>query len=230
MKYNNLKDIIQRGNIVIPLYIYKQFPNLKIDLESFLFLMYLYNKGNKIPLDINRLSEEFFSDTKSIMKYISKLQDSKLIEIKVIKNDRNIMEEFIYLDFFYEKIALSVVSEEVEKEKQEEDKMDVFSMLEKEIGKQLSPIEIEIVKAWKEVNYSDEIIKEAIKEAVMNGVTTLRYIDKILSSWAKKGIKTKEDVEQNKKNFVKEKEEKEKRERNKIPNFYDDDGWLDEDE
>jgi DNA replication protein len=103
-------------------------------------------------------------------------------------------------------------------------------MLEKEIGKQLSPIEIEIVKAWKEVNYSDEIIKEAIKEAVMNGVTTLRYIDKILSSWAKKGIKTKEDVEQNKKNFVKEKEEKEKRERNKIPNFYDDDGWLDEDE
>ena len=230
MKYNNLKDIIQRGNIVIPLYIYKQFPNLKIDLESFLFLMYLYNKGNKIPLDINRLSEDFFSDTKSIMKYISKLQDSKLIEIKVIKNDRNIMEEFIYLDFFYEKIALSVVSEEVEKEKQEEDEMDVFSMLEKEIGKQLSPIEIEIVKAWKEVNYSDEIIKEAIKEAVMNGVTTLRYIDKILSSWAKKGIKTKEDVEQNKKNFVKEKEEKEKRERNKIPNFYDDDGWLDEDE
>ena len=228
MKYNNLKDIIQRGNIVIPLYIYKEYPKLKIDLESFLFLMFLYNKGNKIPFDINKLSEEFFSNTKDIMKYISILQDSKLIEIKVIKNDKNIMEEFIYLDFFYEKISLSLVSEEVERERQEEDNSDVFSMLEKEIGKQLSPIEIEIVKTWKESYYSDELIKEAIKEAVMNGAISLKYIDKILFTWAKKGIKTKEDVEQNRKNFNKKKE-KEKVKDIK-PNFFDDDKWLDEDE
>ena len=222
MKYNNLKDIIQRGNIVIPLYIYKEYPKLKIDLESFLFLMFLYNKGNKIPFDINRLSEEFFSNTKDIMKYISILQDSKLLEIKVIKNDKNIMEEFIYLDFFYEKISLSLVSEEVEKEKQEEDKMDVFSMLEKEIGKQLSPIEIEIVKAWKESNYSDEIIKEAIKESVLNGVASLRYIDKILYTWNKKNIKTVEEVEKNRRNFRKQ-EEKEK------VDVFDYD-WMDDDE
>lgn len=222
MKYGKLVDIVKSGNIIIPLYVYKEFPKLNIDLESFLFLMYLDSKGNKIPFDINRLSEEFFCDVKTIMKYISVLQDKKLIEIKVIKNDKNIMEEFIYLDFFYDKISLNMVGEIVEEEK--EDNQDVFAILEKELGKQLSPIEIEIVKAWKESNYSDEIIKEAIKEAVINGVANLRYIDKVLYEWAKKGIKTKEDVEKNRNAF----REKEKEKPKKVDLFdYD---WMDDDE
>lgn len=222
MKYGKLVDIVKSVDIIIPLYVYKEFPKLNIDLESFLFLMYLYSKGNKIPFDINRLSEEFFCDVKTIMKYISVLQDKKLIEIKVIKNDKNIMEEFIYLDFFYDKISLNMVGEIVEEEK--EDNQDVFAILEKELGKQLSPIEIEIVKAWKESNYSDEIIKEAIKEAVINGVANLRYIDKVLYEWAKKGIKTKEDVEKNRNAF----REKEKEKPKKVDLFdYD---WMDDDE
>ena len=87
--------------------------------------------------------------------------------------------------------------------------------------KQLSPIEIEIVKAWKENGYSDEVIKEAIKEAVLNGVANLRYIDKILYEWSKKGIKNKKDVENSKKSF------NEKKEQQKIDVFeYD---WMDDD-
>ena len=145
--------------------------------------MYLYGKGNKIQFDINRFSEEFFCDLKTIMKYMSILQEKKLIEIKVIKNDKNIMEEYIYLDFFYEKISMNIVGEVAEETNKEIEKEDVFQVLERELNKQLSPIEIEIVKAWKESNYSDEVIKEAIKESVINGVPNLRYIDKILYEW-----------------------------------------------
>ena len=222
MKYGKLVDIVQSGNIIIPLYIYKEFPKLNIDLETFLFLMYLNSKGNKIPFDVNKLGSEFSCDIKTVMKFIGELQSKKLLEIRVIKNDKNIMEEFIYLDFFYEKISLSIVGETVEEEEKSEETQDVFSILEKELGKQLSPIEIEIVKAWKERNYSDEIIKEAIKESVINGVTNLRYIDKILYEWAKKGIKSKEDVEKNRKEF------REKEKTKKIDVFdYD---WIEEDE
>ena len=158
--------------------------------------MYLDSKKDKIVFDVNKLSEEFSCDIKTIMNYISILQDKKLIEIKVIKNDKNITEEYISLDFFYEKVSLNLLDELNKKEEQESD---VFEVLEKELGKQLSPIEIEIVKAWKENNYSDEVIKEAIRESVMNGVAGLRYVDKILYEWDKKGIKTKEDVEKNRK-------------------------------
>ena len=163
MKYAKLVDVVKGGNITIPLYIHKEFPNLDIDLETFIFLMYLYSKGNKIIFDINRLSEDFLCDIKTIMKYIAELQSKKLIEIKVIKNDKNIMEEYIYLDFFYEKISLSIVGEVVENKPQEEEKQEenIFEILEREIGTQLSPIERELVKVWKERNYSDELIKEA---------------------------------------------------------------------
>ena len=60
------------------------------------------------------------------------------------------------------------------------------------------PIEYEIIKAWLDSNISEELITEALKEATFNGVSNLRYIDKILYEWGKKGIKTKEDVEKNK--------------------------------
>ncbi len=224
MKYGKISDIIKSENITIPLYIYKEYPNLNINLETFLFLMYLYSKGNKIPFDIHKLSEEFFCDVKKILEYIDTLQKNKLIEIKVLKNDKNIMEEFIYLDFFYEKILLKVVGDTVEESKKEDEEDNVFSILEREIGKQLSPMEIEIVKAWKESNYSDEMIKEAIKESVINNATSLRYIDKILYEWAKRGITTKEKIEENRKNFRQREKEKPK---NIKPFDYD---WLDDDD
>lgn len=206
MKYGNLIDIVKQKNIVIPIYIYKLFPKLEIDLETFIFLMYLSNKGNKLVFDVLMLSEEFSCDIKTIMKYISILQEKKLIELKVTKNEKNIIEEYISLDFFYEKVSMSLVENINDKK---EDTTTIFEILEGELGKQLTSIEIEIVKAWKESNYSDEIIKEAIKEAVYNNVANLRYIDKVLYEWAKKGIKTKEDVEKNRKQF-KEKEQPKK--------------------
>ena len=48
-----------------------------------------------------------------------------------------------------------------------------------------------------------EIIIEALKEAVYNNVNNLRYIDKILSEWDKKGIKNIDDIENDRKNFKK---------------------------
>ena len=92
-------------------------------------------------------------------------------------------------------------------ETQEEEDNTIFELIEKEFGRVLSPIEYEIIKAWHESHISDELIKEALKEAVFNGVNNLRYIDKILYEWQKKGIKNTEDVEKNRKAH-KQKEEK----------------------
>ena len=45
-----------------------------------------------------------------------------------------------------------------------------------------------------EKGFSEELILEALKEAEYNGVLNLRYIDKILYEWNRKGFKTVEDV------------------------------------
>ena len=81
-----------------------------------------------------------------------------------------------------------------------------FDFIEKEFGRTLSPTEYEIIKAWIEGGNSDSLIMEAVREATFNGVSNLRYIDKILYEWGKKGLKTKEDVEKNRKSFRKNEE------------------------
>ena len=86
------------------------------------------------------------------------------------------------------------------------DTSDIFEAIEKEFGRTLSPIEIEIIKSWLSNNYSTDLINEALKEATFNGVSNLRYIDKILYEWGKNGIKTVSDVVDNRKKRAKARE------------------------
>ena len=83
-------------------------------------------------------------------------------------------------------------------------------------------MEIQIIGAWIEAGFKEEIIEAALKEAIYNGVTRLNYIDKILYEWKKKGINTKDDVEKNRIDFQKKSTEQPKKELFK----YD---WLNED-
>ncbi|UKI28719.1 MAG: DnaD domain protein [Clostridium sp.] len=78
----------------------------------------------------------------------------------------------------------------------------IYTIFEKEFGRPLSPVEYEIIKAWITSGISEELIKGALKEAVFNNVRNLRYIDKILSEWEKKGFKSVDEVD----SYLKKKE------------------------
>lgn len=206
MKNKKVIDILKSKNIVIPLYLYKSYSKLNINLEEFIFLMYLYNQGEKIIFNPNTMEEDLGIDIKDVMSLISKLTDNKLIDLEVVKNDKNIMEEYISLDNFYQKISMLIIDDLNSQEKDEE--VTIFRTIEEEFGRTLSPIEYEIVKAWIDSGISSDLIKEALKEATFNGVSNLRYIDKILYEWNKKGIKTPEDVSKNRVQHKEKKEEK----------------------
>ena len=64
---------------------------------------------------------------------------------------------------------------------------------------ELKKVDNEIINAWQDSNINEETIVLALKEAVYNGVTNLRYIDKILNEWGKKGIKTQADLDNSRK-------------------------------
>ena len=133
------------------------------------------------------------------------------------------MEEVILLDDFYNKLSL-ITMEDVNKVSKS-DNSNIFEIIEKEFGRTLSPIEYEIIKAWLDGDMSEDLIKEAIKEATFNGVSNLRYIDKILYEWGKAGFKTVNDVENNRKkrNKIKEAE-------SEVDLEIVDWNWFDEDE
>ena len=84
---------------------------------------------------------------------------------------------------------------------------DLFTIFEKEFGRTISPTEYEKINSWLNEDIDKTLIVEALKEAVYNSTTSLRYIETILYSWKKKGIKTKEDVNKERIRYKKSKNE-----------------------
>lgn len=222
MKNSKLIDIFKQGNIVIPIYLLQHYKNLKLKLDEFVFLMYLYNLGDKCLFDPCKFSMELNIELGEVMSFVSVLTDKHLIRVEVIKNEKKVSEEVVLLEDFYSKLSL-ITMEEVNNSK-DNSNSNIFEIVEKEFGRTLSPIEFEIIKAWLDGNMSEELIKEAIKEATFNGVSNLRYIDKILYEWGKKGIKTLKDVDANRKRREVKKEDED------IDLDIVDWNWFDEDE
>ncbi len=194
----SLCKVFSGGNISIPIYFIKNYKKFNLGLDEFLFLMYLYNLGDNVLFNPGEFSDKLNVDLTEIMNYVGSLTDKGLIRVEVVKNDKGYMEEMIILEDFYNKLSL-VIMDDVNESKSDSSNSDVFEIIEKEFGRTLSPIEIEIIRTWLDNNFSEDLIKEALKEATFNGVSNLRYIDKILYEWAKSGINTVEAVEEKRK-------------------------------
>ena len=145
MKSAQFIDIFKQGNLVIPLYFLKQYKKLKVSLEEFVFLIYLYQLGHKSLFNPTKYALDLAIDSARVMEFIDTLVNKKLIQVEVIKNDKGLMEEVILLDGFYRKLSLLLVEENNE---QGHCQSNIFEVVEKEFGRTLSPIEYEIIKAW----------------------------------------------------------------------------------
>lgn len=208
MKSSKLIEIFKNGNIVLPIYLLKNYKKLKLELNEFVFLMYLYDLGNKALFNPNRFCEDLNLELMEVMTLVGELTDKGFIKVEVIKNDKGIMEELIILDGFFDKLGLIALEDVNKEDKVDVENSTIFELIEKEFGRTLSSMEYEIIKAWLEQGFSEELIKEVLKEAVFSGVSNLRYMDTILYEWNKNGITSAADVEKNrkKKNVQKEKE------------------------
>lgn len=208
MKSSKLIEIFKNGNIVLPLYLLKNYKKLKLELNEFVFLMYLYDLGNKSLFNPNRFCEDLNLELMEVMTLVGELTDKGFIKVDVIKNEKGIMEELVILDGFFDKLSLIALEDVNKEDKVDVENSNIFELIEKEFGRTLSSMEYEIIKAWLEQGFSEELIKEVLKEAVFSGVSNLRYMDTILYEWNKNGITSAADVEKNrkKKNVQKEKE------------------------
>lgn len=213
MKSDNVLKILKTKDLVIPGFLLESYKKLKLTEKELIFLSSLTGKNDLIIFDSELLSNILKWDINDIMEVISSLSEKKIINITVKKIDNKI-QEYIDISALYEKILMEILNEE---EKTEETGSKIYNIIEVELGRTLSPIEYETIGEWLNSNISEELIKEALKEAVLNGVGNLKYIDKILHEWTKKGYKKASDVKR-KKRYEEKQEE-----------LFDYD-WLDEDE
>ena len=225
MRSSQFVDVFKQGHVVIPIYFLQQFKKLKITMEEFVFLMYLYRFGDKTVFNPSKYSEDLNIESMKILEMIDSLSEKKLIQVDVLKNEKGLREEVILLEGFYGKLSLLMVEDT--NERQSNYQSNIYEIIEKEFGRTLSPIEYEIIKAWLDNDYSEELIKEAIKEATFSGVSNLRYIDKILYEWNRVGVKTVKDVEARRKKRAQRKDEEED---SKIDLDMVDWDWFDDDD
>lgn len=189
-----LEQLRNENHYTIPKYLITNLKKFKIDLNSFVVLIYLLNHRNKDVFNYKSIMSNLNLSEKEVLNAIDLLKDKKLLSIDMVKNDKGIIEERLNIDSFYE-ISFSAL---LEKENKNDDK-NLYDIFEQEFGRTLSPIEYEIINGWVSSNIKEELILGALKEAVFNGVNNLRYIDKILYEWNKKGIKNVKDIEKRRK-------------------------------
>ena len=82
MKSSKLIEIFKNGNIVLPLYLLKNYKKLKLELNEFVFLMYLYDLGNNALFNPNRFCEDLNLELMEVMNLVSELTDKGFIKVE----------------------------------------------------------------------------------------------------------------------------------------------------
>lgn len=204
---NKVIELMKDKVYNVPSKLLLNYKKLNITEKELILLIYFIN--NDKVFNSSLIKDEMNMEISEILAIIDSLNKKGLAKIEVIKKD-NKMIEYINIDDLYQKLSFIIIN------KKEEDTSNIYEIFEQEFGRTLSPLEYEKIADWKDKKFSEEIILLALKEAIYNGVTNLRYIDTILFEWRKKGINSEKDI-------------KIKREKSEKKELFDYD-WLNEDE
>ena len=192
--------LIVNNNFIIPNYLIKYLSKFDLDIKELLMIVYFLNNKEKSTFNPKKISDDLYMDQNEVLNVLNSLMEKNYISIEMNKVN-GIIEEFISLDLFFSEINSYLVENE-----KTNNSNDVYSKFEKEFGRTLSPVEYETINKWIEGNISIDLIYAALKEAILSGVNSIRYIDKILFEWNKKGYKTSSDIVSKKNNeeFIEE--------------------------
>ena len=180
-QYVKAKDYVLRKELFPLIWEYK------LNLEEVLLLIYFMNED--VPtFDVEQINKITMISVNKILDSFTSLTNKGLISIDVIKENSGV-KEVVNLDPIYKCMIDGLM-----KNNKKVVNNNIFEKFEKEFSRTLSPMEYEIINDWLDKNISEELILGALKEATYNGVNNLRYIDKIIYEWNKKGFKNMDDV------------------------------------
>ncbi len=194
-----LYKVLTAKKLVVSDYLIKVAMSNNLSLTEFLVLAF-YDNNYSNSFDVELISSTLGIEMSSAMEAFNSLMIKGLVNLETVKDLENRLNEVVRLDGVYASII-----EESEVEAKEEVKVDIFRTFEKELGRTMSPMELELINGWLISGTSEEMILGALKEAVYNGVNNFRYIDKIIYEWERKGFKTMDDVNNHMKNRREEK-------------------------
>ena len=155
-------------------------------LVIILMIDHLSTQGNPF-ITADLLSLKMSLDVKEIDRLIADLLTRGLMEYATTNGKTvtslNPLKEKLYREF-----EMSISKENAAKNNEAVNNQlnNIFEAFQKELGRSLSPLEISRIREWVAMGYSDETIINALKEALSQGKKSLKSVDKILLTWAKR--------------------------------------------
>ena len=191
-------DAFKSGNLVLPSELLLNYNRLFSSSDDFLVwqFFYLQNTTALGELSPSQIAEKIGKQVTEVNQAISRLTEKGLLQYRTIELNGEI--EVIFdatlalerLDQLFEKQAPNQV------QSAPNDLKSLVDTFQQELGRLLSPFEIEdLEKSLKEDGTSSDLIKEALREAVLNGKPNWKYIQAILRNWRHEGIKSVAQVE-----------------------------------
>jgi DNA replication protein len=126
-------------------------------------------------------------DIKEIDRLLADLLTRGLIEYTTA-NGKTITSLNPLKERLYREFQISVSKEnEVRNNKTISDQLtNIYENFQQELGRSLSPTEVSTIREWVSMGYTDEVIINALKEAISQGKKSIKSVDKILLTWAKR--------------------------------------------
>ena len=188
-----------QGGTTVPNPFIRYYQQLQLTAQECLMLSWWLQHSNSeyFPLNVDEVCEVFSISEHTLFQIIQHLLDRQVVSVTQKENEQGKKEEYYSLAPLFQQLEI-LHRQEVEK-KEESDNPNLIFVIEKEFGRPISSYEIQMIKSWIDKDeYSYELILAALKEAVLNQVFTLKYMDKILLTWQRKGFKTVQQVIQDK--------------------------------
>ena len=186
----------------------------ELSLAEFLILVYYDNDYDSV-FDVKKVMKATCLKEEDVLVAFDSLLNKGIITVTSTKNDSGKI---------YDKISLENLYNNIKSGDEKDTKDDFLVTFQKNYGHNLTSMDYELIKAWIDSGFSEELVLGALQEAVYNQVYSLKYIDKILFTWKEKGYKSMKDV--NNHLMDKDGSEDEKKFETSVLEF----DWLDNDE
>lgn len=197
-------ELLRDKMFFIPSSVFRNMGKLGITGDEVVVLIFIINVGPRVLYDPEMISKGTGINRIRVLEVINGLISKGILAIVVKKNGSSKkMEEFISTDLFYEKMRGVLLGGTNRANVKREEQTDLFSMFEKEFGRTLSSMEYEIIRGWVSDDMPSDLVREALREATYNGVSNLRYIEKIILDWKKRGYKSVKDIERARERYKK---------------------------
>ena len=192
-------DAFKSGNLVLPSALLLHFKELFPSSDDFLVwqFFYLQNTTGLEEMSPSQIADRIGKEISDVNQAISNLTERGLLQYRTIELNGEI-ELLFDASLALERLddLLGVAHSNSDQLTPQNQLKDLVEIFQQELGRLLTPFEIEdLTKTLKEDGTSADLIKEALREAVLNGKANWKYIQAILRNWRHEGIKSVAQIE-----------------------------------